>query len=170
MVRPETTPTLRPSCTSRCRRWVTCRLPELGPLSAHQGDGAPLGGLFPADAGTVGRSRNSGTAVEDDQGAGVELQPVEVAVELGKAGGKGVGTAGMPDFQLDGLSLDLLISVGFADEEVDPAAADAVLAVDEAVPVDGTGQEGHEHELHGDFAVGDAVEDLLVLGPELGER
>lgn len=79
--------------------------------------------------------RNAGAAVEDDQGAGVELEPGEVTVELVQADGQGVRPAGVPHPQLDGLPLDLMVAVGLADEQVDPPAADAVLAVDEALPV-----------------------------------
>ena len=49
--------------------------------------------------------RGVGAAVEDDQGAVVEVEPAQVAVELGQALGEGVGAAGAPDLELDRLAL-----------------------------------------------------------------
>jgi hypothetical protein len=46
-----------------------------------------------------------GAAVEEGEGAGVEAEAVEVAVELAEAGGQRVGVVRAADFDLDGLAL-----------------------------------------------------------------
>jgi hypothetical protein len=80
-----------------------------------------------------------GAAVEDDECAGVEAEPVEIPIELLQALVKRVGSPLVVDFEFEGFPLlgGLAVGVGVrpADEQVDPAAPDAVLAVDVAATV-----------------------------------
>src|SRR5262249_40165557 len=115
-----------------------------------------------------------GPAVEDDQGAVVEAESVQVAVQLGQAAGQWVGLAGSPYLEFDGLALPVSFSgrVGPrpADEYVDAAPADAVFAVDVAAAVDDALQEAHQDELGCGFVVVLGVgEDFAVFAPEVGE-
>src|SRR5262249_25144245 len=115
-----------------------------------------------------------GASVEDDQYPGVEAEPVEVAVELGQPPGQWVGFVLPPHLQFEGVPLQGLLAgrslVGPADEQVDAAAAGAVLPVDVAAAVDDALQVAHEHQLRGDLVVGDSGgEHVGVLTPERGE-
>src|SRR5215470_13324121 len=154
--------------------WGRVNGPTRGPSGAQDGDLAASGAGGLVESGAFGDGCGVGSAVEDDECAGVEAQPVQVAVELGQSFGEWVGIAFAPDLQLDGFALPGAVAsgvgVGPADEEVDAAAADAVVAVDVPAAVDDALEEGHEDQVWGGFVVdGAAGEDVGVFAPECGE-
>src|SRR5262249_25638371 len=115
-----------------------------------------------------------GPAVEDDQGAVVEAESAQVAVQLGQAAGQRVGFAGSPYLELDCFALPVSffgrVGPRPADEYGDAAAADAVFGVDVAAAVDDSLQEAHQDELGRGFVVVLGLgQDFAVFAPEVGE-
>ena len=95
------------------------------------------------------------TAVEDDQGASLQIEAGQVLVELDQGGLEWVALTLAADLELDHLPLNRVLpieaGVRLADEQVDPASADAVLAYYMTTAIDDSLQVGHEDELRCDL-------------------
>src|SRR5262245_18891705 len=106
---------------------------------SHQGDLLSGGSVRFVDAGPLVDWREIWAAVENDEGTDLQAEPVEIAVELVKSLCAGIGLAGAADLEFEGLpllaGLAVQVAVWPADEQVEPAAADAVLAVDVAAAI-----------------------------------
>lgn len=98
-----------------------------------------------------------------------------MAVQLGQAFGLRVAAAGVMHLQFDGLPLGRAFAIrsaeGPADDDVDAAASDAVLAVEMAAAVHDAVQETEEDQLAGGLVVGlPAGQYLTVQFPTLARR
>src|SRR5262249_25326829 len=129
------------------------------PSGAEDGDQATGRAGRLLETGAFRDRGGPGTPVEDDQHPAAETEPVKVAVDLGQALHQWIRFALPPHLQFEGLPLQRPRTgrgpVGPADEQVDPATTDPVLAVDIAAAVDNALQIAHEHQLRGDLMVDD---------------
>ncbi len=115
-----------------------------------------------------------GSAVEEGEGAGVEAEAVEVAVELGQSGVERVGVVGAADLDLESLSLlgagAVRAGVGPADKNVEPASTNSLFRLHRAPTIDDALQIGMDQQVWRRFVV-DLLghEPVAVLLPELRE-